>query len=145
MIHRVLKNLQTPTCKNWGLLILRVVAGVIFVLHGYGKLFGNAPGMEMFTGMVSKLGFPAAGLFAYLAALSEFVGGIALILGVCVETASIFLAIVMLVAFFGVKKASLPAGDVDLALLAIALSLIPLGAGAFSVSGMMKKNTTDKA
>lgn len=145
MINTLFGRFQSPSCKNWGLLILRVVAGIIFVLHGYGKLFGNAPGMEMFTGMIGKMGFPAAGLFAYLAALSEFLGGIALILGVGVEFASVLLAIVMLVAFFGVKKASLPAGDVDLALLAIAISLITMGAGSFSVPGMMKKNTGEKA
>jgi putative oxidoreductase len=139
MMSKLMNNLHSPTCKNWGLLALRLAAGIIFVLHGYGKLFGNAPGMEMFTGMIDQMGFPAAGLFAYLAALSEFVGGIALILGVGVEIASIFLAVVMLVAFIGVKKAGLPAGDADLALLAIAVALMTMGAGKYSVSGMMKK------
>lgn len=137
---KMLNKLHSPACKNWGLLALRLAAGIIFVLHGYGKLFGDAPGMEMFTGMVDKLGFPAAGLFAYLAALAEFVGGIALIVGVGVEVASIFLIVVMLVAFFMVKKAALPAGDVDLALLSIVIALMTMGPGKFSVAGMMKKD-----
>ena len=46
-------------CKNakdWALLALRVALGVIFVFHGYGKLWG-APGIEAFTGMIDKIGF----------------------------------------------------------------------------------------
>ncbi|MEO5927829.1 MAG: DoxX family protein [Patescibacteria group bacterium] len=129
--------------KDCALLVLRLVAGIIFMIHGYGKLFGNAPGMEMFTGMVAGLGFPAAGAFAYMAALTEFLGGLALILGVGVRIASVLLAIVMLVAFIGVKKLGLPAGDPDLALLAIVVALGLMGPGRYSVMGMLRKGNGD--
>lgn len=132
------------SCKSCALLVLRLAAGIIFVLHGYGKLFGHAPGMEMFTGMVGNLGFPAAGAFAYLAALTEFIGGIALILGVAVRIAAPLLAIVMLVAFVAVKKLGLPAGDPDLALLAIVVALGMMGPGRYSVMGMFMKNKMGK-
>ncbi len=120
-------------CKAIGLLVLRLAAGAIFIYHGYGKLFGDAPGMEAFTGMIANMGFPAPAFFAWCAALTEFFGGIALVLGVATPVVSSLLAIVMLVAFIGVKNSMLPAGDADLALLAIAVSLIAMGPGSWSV------------
>lgn len=128
-----MKWLCPKGCGGYGLLALRVATGVIFMMHGYGKLFGGNPGMDAFTGMVAKLGFPLPSLFAYLAALSEFLGGIALILGVWTSVASIFLAIVMLVALFMVKKLSFPMADIDLALLASVVALHCLGAGKWSL------------
>lgn len=120
-------------CVDIALLILRVAVGVIFIFHGYGKLFGGAPGMVAFTGMVAKLGFPAPALFAYAAAFAEFFGGIAVLLGVFTDVAAILIAIVMLVALVGVKKFSLPAADVDLSLLAITLALYFMGPGKYTV------------
>ena len=129
-----MKKWLCPTgCGSAGLLVLRLTTGLVFALHGYGKLFGGNPGMEAFTGMVGRLGFPAPSLFAYLAALSEFLGGIALILGVWTQVACIFLAFVMLVAFFMVKKHALPMGDVDLALFGSVIALYCLGSGRYSV------------
>ena len=58
--------------KSWALLVLRLAAGAIFLIHGYGKLFGNAPGMEGFTGMLLHLGFPMPSFWAYLVAVLEF-------------------------------------------------------------------------
>lgn len=127
-------------CKAYGLLALRLSAGIIFVIHGYGKLFGNMPGMDAFTGMVGKIGFPFPAFFAYVAALTEFVGGLLLIAGVGTQIVSVLLAIVMLVAWGMVKKFALPAGDADFALLAMMISLFCTGPGRFSVRGMMKKD-----
>ena len=125
--------------KSKGLLVLRIVAGLIFVLHGWGKLSGN-PSIEMFSGMVGNLGFPMPLFFAWVVALTEFLGGLALILGIFVRPAAILLAIVMVVAFSMVKKFALPAGDPDLALFGIVVALALMGAGRFSVVGMMKKD-----
>ena len=141
-LFRMLKKFfDGKKCTDCALLVIRLAAGVIFVIHGYGKLFGTAPGMTAFTGMVEKLGFPAPGLFAYLAALTEFLGGIALILGVFVPPAAALLAIVMLVAWGAVKKFALPAGDADLSLLAISIALFMTGAGKHTIMSLMgKKN-----
>jgi putative oxidoreductase len=133
------KMMDGKKCMDCALLVLRLAAGLIFVLHGYGKLFGHAPGMEAFTGMVAGLGFPAPGFFSYIAALSEFFGGIALILGVGVQYASVFLAIVMLVAWGGMKKFSLPMGDPDFALLAISVALFMTGGGKHTIMSLLGK------
>lgn len=130
--------------KSWGLLVLRLVAGLIFALHGYAKLTGN-PSLEMFAGMVGGLGFPFPMFFAWVVALTEFFGGIALILGIFVRPASILLSIVMLVAFFMVKKADITlfgargAGEIDLALLSIVVALALSGAGHYSLAHKLCK------
>lgn len=121
-----------------GLLVLRLAAGIIFVLHGWGKLTGN-PSIEMFAGMVGNLGFPIPLFFAWVVALTEFLGGIALILGIFVRPAAVLLAIIMLVSFSMVKKFGFPAGDPDFALLGISIALAKMGAGNYSVAGMMMK------
>lgn len=128
--------MSSKSCKSCGLLALRIAIGVIFILHGYGKLFGHAPGMEMFTGMVAGLGFPAPALFAYAAALSEFLGGIAILLGVATRVFSALIGIVMLVALVGVKKFAFPMADIDLALLMISIALFCMGPGKYSVMAM---------
>ncbi len=121
--------------KSYALLALRIAAGVIFIAHGYGKLFGNMPGMEAFTGMVAGIGFPLPQVFAYLAALTEFFGGIALLLGVFTRAASALLAVVMLVALVGVKHFRLPISDPDIALLGIVIALFCMGSGRLTALG----------
>ena len=98
--------------------------------------------MEVFTGMVDRLGFPLPALFAYAAALAEFFGGIAVLLGVFTRFFSALIAIVMLVALVAVKKFAFPAADADFALLMISIALVCMGPGAYSLSCMMgeKKN-----
>lgn len=122
------------SARDIGLLALRVGVGAILIMHGYGKLFGHAPGMDMFTGMVTGLGFPLPAVFAYAAALTEFVGGIAILLGLFTSVATILGAIVMLVALFMVKKFSFPAADIDLMLLLSMVALFCLGAGRYSLT-----------
>jgi putative oxidoreductase len=121
------------------LLVIRVALGLIMALHGYGKLFGGQPGMEMFTGMVAGLGFPLPTVFAYAVALTEFFGGLAILIGLCTRKAAALVSVVMLVAFGMVKKFGLPKGDADLALLAMAVSLVLAGPGALSLDATCAK------
>ena len=59
------------------LLIIRVTVGVIFVAHGAQKLF-KAFGGSGITGLADRYGL----VVAYLVAIAEFFGGIALIVGI---------------------------------------------------------------
>lgn len=77
-----------------GLAILRVVLGVIFIAHGAPKLF--AGGMEGTVGFFASLGIPLPLIAAWLIALLEFVGGIALILGFFVTPVALLLIVHML-------------------------------------------------
>ena len=74
------------------LLLLRVVGGLAFILHGWGKIRNP-------FGWMGPDAF-APGIFQALAALSEFGGGIFCILGLLTPLASLGIAATMLVATF---------------------------------------------
>ncbi len=71
-----------------GLLWLRVLMGAGIAYHGYGIVFGG--NMEHFAQSVAHLGFPRPEIFAWAAALSEFLGGILIALGLLRAVRHIF-------------------------------------------------------
>src|ERR1700720_4440880 len=73
--------------KPLALLLLRLGLGIIFVSHGYPKLFTH---LDQTTEGFVKMGFPA--YFAYIAGVLEFFGGILLILGLFTRIAGLLLA-----------------------------------------------------
>lgn len=83
-----------------GLLVLRVVMGAAFMFHGYSKI------QNPFGWMGSESHVP--GIFQALAALSEFGGGLALILGLLTPLAALGIACTMAAAVFMVH---VPKGD----------------------------------
>ena len=56
--------------------------------------------MDKFAEGVAQMGFPIPDVFAWAAALSEFVGGILLIMGLGTRWAAFFILMTMSVAFF---------------------------------------------
>ena len=79
------------------LLLLRVAIGIIFVYHGYPKLFGHTrETVETFAHM----GFPR--YFAYIAGVIEFFGGCVLVLGLFARIAGLLLAGEMAIAHWKV-------------------------------------------
>lgn len=81
-----------------GLLGLRLFLGPIFILSGLHKLEGIEQVATWFGNPDWGLGLPAPHLLAWLAALTEFLGGIALVLGLGVRLAAIPLLVTMAVA-----------------------------------------------
>ncbi|MBT3464246.1 DoxX family protein [archaeon] len=61
--------------KTYGITILRIALGLLFLIPGLGKLM-NPAGI---TGMLGGLGFPIAGFFAWILIISEIVFGTMLI------------------------------------------------------------------
>lgn len=129
--------------RSWGLTLLRVVVGVIFVMHGWMKL---SMGFHNVAGFLGSLGIALPTLAAVVLTIVEFVGGIALILGVLTRYVATLLAIDMLVAlivvhikngFFSPKGIEFP-----LLLLVANINLILAGGGALSVSGWRKKTAS---
>lgn len=80
-----------PTSADISLLLLRFVAGLAFMFHGWGKI------QNPFGWMGPDASVP--GIFQALAALSEFGGGLAWIIGLLTPLASLGIAITMAVAF----------------------------------------------
>ncbi len=84
---------------------LRLAIGFGFVFHGYPKLF-SGDGHDMFVGMLDGLGVPAPTLMAWIVAVLEVFGGIALIVGAFVSVVSVLLIANMFVALFRVHLAT---------------------------------------
>lgn len=103
MIQRLLK-----TSDDYGLTLLRLVLGIVFLAHGAQKVLGWWGGygftgtMGFFTG---TMGIPAP--LAFLAIMAEFLGGLGLIAGAVTRIAAFGIFSVMAVA---VLKVHLPFG-----------------------------------
>lgn len=128
---------RASRCREWGIALLRVVVGIVFLAHGGQKLF--VMGIGGFGGFLATLGIPAPVLMAGVVALVEFGGGLALLLGLATRLASLPLAATMLVAILTVhlpKGFFLPGGmEFALTLLAATLALVGLGSGKASLDG----------
>src|SRR5689334_17110441 len=83
-----------------GLLILRLAIGAIMAAHGAQKLFGwwGGPGINGWTGAMTRMRIRPALAWAWISALGEFAGGIALALGFLYPLPIIAIAGAMLVA-----------------------------------------------
>lgn len=115
--------------ESIGLLLLRLAVAVPFIVHGYGKLADHAVYVQAFTGM----GIVAPAFMAWVVGLVEFVGGLALALGIFVRTASVLLAVVMIVAITMVHAKngySLMAGGYEYTLVLLLASLATAFTGA---------------
>lgn len=77
-------------CKGWGLMLLRLVVGAIFILAGWPKILG----MPVFFGL--------HGLIGSAVGVVEVLAGIALVVGIWTRWAGYALATVMAVAIIGV-------------------------------------------
>lgn len=89
-VKRFFQTNHQTSAESTALLIVRLIAGIAFVVHGSGKManpFGWMPA-----------GSPVPSVFQFLAAISEFGGGIALILGLLTRLGSLGLFFTMLVA-----------------------------------------------
>ncbi|MGP9693460.1 DoxX family protein [Brachybacterium sp. AOP25-B2-12] len=87
---------RSSTVRDIGLLIARVVLGVVFVAHGWQKIdqFGIAGVTENFRGLGVPLPELAAPFIAYL----ELIGGILLIVGLLTPIVGVLLTLDMVVA-----------------------------------------------
>lgn len=125
----------------WGLLFLRLAVGVVFLMHGGQKIFvygyrGVAEGF-------GHLGIPVPWAAAIVVMLVEFLGGLALILGVFTRWAAALIAIVMLVAMLLVHLKNgffLPRGfEFTLTLFTASLALALSGPGALALGSRVLK------
>lgn len=89
--------MNRETTKDLGLLLMRIMLAVVFIYHGQSKLFG---GLDGFAGYLASMGVPAPQVSAFLAALSEFGGGLLLLTGLGFRFALWPLVFTMLVAAF---------------------------------------------
>ena len=128
---------DTSRLVDVGLLVVRVGFGLgLAFAHGLGKI----PPSDGFVGATAALGFPAPTLFAWAAALSEFVGGLLLAVGLLTRPAGAFIAVTLGVAAF-VQHAGDPFGDRELALgyFVVGVAFAVMGAGRYAVDAAIRR------
>lgn len=132
---------QANSKSEWGIALLRIVVGVVFLMHGGQKLF--VYGFPGVTGAMAHLGIPAPGVSAVVVTLVEFLGGAALLLGLLTRWAAGVIAVEMLVAFLAVHLKGgffLPNGfEYALTMLAANITLVLTGPGAAALNRLFEK------
>jgi len=130
--------------QDLGLLVIRLVVGLIFVAHGSQKVLGmfGGPGLVGWTGAMEHMGFRPARSWALLSAGVEFGCGILFTIG--------FLTPIAAAALLGhatviILKVQLPRGfwnskggiEFPLSLAGGLLGILLIGAGGFSIDGLL--------
>jgi putative oxidoreductase len=131
-----------------GLLIGRVVLGVVFIAHGWQKWSTN--GIDATAQGFDGMGIPAPTLSAYFAATAELVGGAFLILGALLPLVGLALAAVMLGAMYYVHLDggffSMDGGyEYVLTLAALSLAIGFSGGGLLAVDNLWLNKKKDEA
>ena len=123
-----------------GLLLIRIVLGVVFAAHGAQKLFGwfGGFGIAGTGGWLASMGFRPARLHATVSGLSEFGGGLLLAFGLLTPLGAAAVAGVMIVA---IATVHIPNGffksaggyEFNLTLVVTAFALAFTGPGGYSL------------
>lgn len=130
-----------------GLLILRVIGGLIIAAHGAQKLFGwfNGPGFAKQRQGQERMGFRPGWLWASLVVLGELGGGLSVALGFLTPLGAAGMVGAMFMAIF---KAHWKNGffnsnrgiEFPLSLLTIATGIGLAGPGPYSMDALFKLN-----
>ncbi len=131
----------SSSLQRLGIAFLRVVVGVVFLAHGWQKLF--VLGFASVAGKMQQLGMPLPMPSAVVVTLVEFLGGLGLVLGLRARWAAFFISIDMLVAVLAVHLRGglfLPKGfEYALTLLAASVALTLLGPGALALDSLFSE------
>ena len=142
---------MSRTTSDAAALTLRVVAGLIFLPHGWSKIAGSGGPSAFAADVTANYGIPA--VFGYVAAYAEFVGAALLIAGLLTRLDALLLGATMFVATFIVLLPDalyevppdaikgfvvLRAIEMPLALLAISVALLLQGGGRWSLDHLLR-------
>ena len=120
---------------GYGVLPIRIIAGLTFIAHGLPKFFDVSGGYGFFesVNLPPELFLPIA--------LLEVGGGLAILLGIITRIASALLIIEMLGAILMVKfsKGFIGGYEFELLLISICVSLVILGPGKISIENYILK------
>ena len=144
-------DLLLATYPSWSRAIVRIALGIVFVAHGGQKMFGwfGGPGLKATIQTFQQyMKVPPAATVT--AALIEFVGGLAMLMGFLARPAALGFIVVMLVAIakvhgrngFFINFSGTPGKghgfEFNFVLIAMALSILVAGAGALSIDRLLR-------
>jgi putative oxidoreductase len=131
------------------------MVGYGFMQHGFAK-FSKGP--EAFAAILHAIGVPAPHLMAWLTILTEFFGGLAVLLGAAVPLVSLTMTAILLVAMFtvhlpygfsSIKIISVTSGraqfgppgyECDLLYIACLAALVLGGPGPMAIDSYLRRN-----
>lgn len=129
--------------RDAGLLFIRLGIGFAFIfVHGWGKISGGPELWGKIGGSMANIGITFAPVFwGFMAAISEFGGGIMLVLGLFTRSTSAFMAFTMFVAFIQHTSKLDPWSKAiyPTEMFAVFMALIFLGAGKYSIDALISK------
>jgi putative oxidoreductase len=136
LMRTFLAGSYPASLQGYAPLVLRIVVGLVFALHGLQKL--QVMGVSGTAGFLGGLGFPMPEVWAVLLIAAELVGGIFLILGLFNYWNSRILGIVSILALLTVhvsKGFFLANGGYEyiLLILAVTVSLMITGPGKWAL------------
>ncbi len=135
IIHHTIEKMHKP---DVGYLILRIAIGIVFIVSGWNKIAN----IDMVIGFFGKIGFAA--WMAYFVAYAEFIGGVALVLGLFTRAAAVLIAIIMAVAVkvLFAQGFSLANGGYEypFMLMLTAIAIVLFGAGKYSIDNFINCN-----
>jgi putative oxidoreductase len=138
--------------RSLAFLILRLVFGLGFAVHGYQALFVMDGAMVQMSEGIAAWGWPAPEAWAYLAKLTELIGGVLVALGFLTRAASLACAITMGVAIWMVHRDHPfndlnggPGWEMAALYLAAFLALLLTGGGKLSIDGFRKDRVPESS
>lgn len=152
--------LTRASVAAWAPIPLRLIVGYGFMQHGFAKL---SRGPEAFAAILHAMSVPAPHFMAWLTILTEFMGGLAVLLGAFIPLVSLPMAGVLIVAmltvhlpygFSSIKLLSVTAGraqfgppgyELDLLYLACLAALVIGGSGPLSLSAYIWRRFRDSS
>jgi putative oxidoreductase len=132
---------KVPFSASIGLLLVRIMLAATFIYHGGQKLFGwfGGSGMHGFEGFIGSLHLPLlpAAVWAFMAAIAECIGGMALLPGFLSRFWALGLVVDMLVAIYVRRSAGVTGTELEQALLVLAAMIVLAGPGIISVDALL--------
>lgn len=136
--------MNKPEVRDAALLLLRIVVGLIFIAHGWGKAMMT--GLSATGGQFDQLGIPQPELIAALVSFVEMIGGAMIFVGILAPAASVVLIMDMVGALWFVhlhRGFFVAHGGVEfVALLVVTLIVIAIfGAGRASLDYFFQRRS----
>ena len=132
---KLIANFGFSEYQNFGLFLIRVCIGIVFMLHGYPKMFGGIiKWAELGATGMSSIGVDfILPFWGFMAAFSKFIGGICLVLGLFFRPAALLIFITMVFAalFHITSGKGSPASAIQLGVIVSALFIS--GPGKYSL------------
>ncbi|WP_336078643.1 DoxX family protein [Paenibacillus sp. 203] len=128
-----------------GLLLVRLVVGLLLVGHGAQKLFGwfDGYGPKGTGGWMESIGIKPGVFMAVSAGLMELLGGALFAVGLLTPLAALLITVTMLGAIFKVHGpngiwATANGYEYPLVLIAVVIGIALTGAGSYSIDALLR-------